>query len=197
MLPGDSTDYSLLIEAARRTTVLGLVCEVGCRLGGGIQAIIDGLQSPRVIVSIDPYGDIEYKHSDHTPSLYNCGYDREMMVQAMTTIPAACHAKGHLWIPFIMEDQEFFKRFEDGVPVYQTGKFTVNDYALVHLDGPHRTDLVVSETVFFSQRVPTGGAIVYDNWEMYFDNEKVSEALRWQGFELEAKGGEKAVWRKA
>lgn len=194
-LPGDGTEYHLLTAAARDTAVLGLVCEVGCRLGGGVQAILDGLQSPRVIVSIDPYGNIEYHHSDRYPQLYDCGYNREMQVQALTTIPAACHAKGHLWIPLLLEDREFFRRFADGVPVYQEAKFLVNDYALVHLDGPHATGPVLIETEFFAPRIPLGGAIVYDNWT-YFDSEQVFQYLARQGFAQEAIGAEKAVFRK-
>ena len=194
-LPGDGTEYEILTEAARRTTVPGLVCEVGCRLGGGIQAIIDGLASRRVIVSIDPFGDYTYHHSDDTPNLYGCGYDRKMLVEAMSTIPVACHAKGHLWLPFIMEDHEFFRRFEDGVPLYHEEKFVVNEYAFVHLDGPHRTDKVLEETEFFVPRVPVGGTIAYDNYG-YFDWQSVAQRMVLGGFELEAKGQEKMIWRK-
>lgn len=194
-LPGDGTEYQLLTEAARLTTVPGLICEVGCRLGGGIQAIIDGLQSTRVIVSIDPYGDIAYQYSDSHPLLYNCGYSRSMLVEAMTTIPPVCHAKGHLWLPFIMEDYEFFRRFPDGVPLYEAEKFKCNDYALVHLDGPHRTDFVAAETAFFVPRVPAGGAIAYDNWS-YFDNATIEQQLLGAGFGVEARGAEKVVWRR-
>jgi hypothetical protein len=194
-LTGDSIEYELLTEAARKTTVPGMVCEVGTRLGAGIQAIIDGISGPRPILSIDPYGDVAYHHSDAHPKLYGHGYDQAMLVQALATIPAACHAKGHLWLPFIMEDSEFFRRFADGVPLYAGVKHVANDYAFVHLDGPHTTEKVGEETEFFLNRVPLGGVIAYDNW-YYFNAEGIGEMLTMAGFELEVKGEEKMIWRR-
>jgi hypothetical protein len=198
MLPGDGSpeEYELLTQAAKDTTVPGMVCEVGCRLGGGIQAILDGLDDRmRVIVSIDPYGDIAYQYSDHHGVRYHCGYDQKMMVQALATIGQACMDRGHIWLPFIMDDREFFKRFADGVPVYMGEKLLAQQYSLVHLDGPHDSASVCAETEFFVTRIPSGGAIVYDN-HSYFSLPAVERILRGSGFVCQRIGQEKAVYRR-
>lgn len=194
-LPGDSTEYELLTEAARRTEVSGLVCEIGTRLGGGIQAIIDGLTSPRAIVSVDPYGDIPYHYSDAHGVKYQMGYDQAMLVAALGSIPAACQSKGHLWIPILLEDSEFYRRYADGVPVYDAQKQVANYYALAHIDGPHDSKSLLAAVEFFLPRIRIGGAIVFDNIE-HFKWDVVDAILVSEWGDCEARGQTKAVYRR-
>ena len=192
-LPGDSIEYELITEAARQTTVPGLACEVGTRLGGGIQAMIDGFQQPRAILSIDPYGDIPYHYSDAHGIRYEMGYGQAMMVEALRTIPQACADKGHLWIPLVLEDREFYARYADGVPVYDCQKAVCNQYALVHIDGPHDTESLVLAIEFFGNRLAVGGCLIFDNIE-FFNWDLVENAL--SPLVRESRGQTKAVYRR-
>lgn len=191
-LPGDSSEYELLTEAARRTDAPGLICEIGTRLGGGIQAIIDGLQQPRAIVSVDPYGDLPYVHSE-VGGIQWMGYNQQMMVTALGTISQACADKGHLWIPMILEDREFFQRFQDGVPVYDCQKKMFTTYALAHIDGPHDADSLLMAAEFFARRLVPGGCLVFDDIH-YFQWDVMENALH--PLMRESRGKVKAVYRR-
>jgi hypothetical protein len=80
---------------------------------------------------------------------------------------------------FPLEDWEFFNRFQDGVPVYVNGsKQVINQYALVHFDGPHTTDIVLGETMFFIDKIPVGGALVYDDVTHFYDHNKIDDYLK-------------------
>lgn len=192
-LPGDSSEYELLTEAARRTTVNGLVCEIGTRLGGGIQAMIDGFQQPRAIVSVDPYGDIPYANTDSSGTR-RMGYDLPMMVRALSTISVACFIKGHVWIPMILEDKEFFARFADGVPIYDFEKHLVTGYALAHVDGPHDVESLMTAAEFFARRLVVGGCIVFDDIHQYGCWDVMENALK--PLVQETRGKVKAVYRR-
>ena len=51
-----------------------------------------------------------------------------------------------------MGDDEFMKRFQDGVPIYRDKKELKNKYDLVHFDGPHKSVDVIKESIFFGER---------------------------------------------
>jgi hypothetical protein len=164
-LPGDSEEYEILTEAARHAPP-GLICEIGCRLGGGVSAICDGLTPGRTILSVDPYGDMPY-HIAEDRFVY-LDYGGDMLTEALCTIPVFCRERGVRWLPLVLEDAEFFKRFRDGVPIYERGyKRLVNEYALVHVDGPHCLANVIAAIAFFSPRLAEGGWMVFDDWQSY------------------------------
>jgi cephalosporin hydroxylase len=98
-----------------------------------------------------------------------------------------------------MEDTEFFKRFEDGVPTYKnTEKSIENKYALVHFDGPHAVSDIIREVDFFSSRMSVGGFFVFDDTYVgYYDHDKVEKFIFELGdFELVGKEKHKASYKK-
>ena len=65
---------------------------------------------------------------------------------------------------FQMGDDEFMKRFQDGVPIYRDKKELKNKYDLVHFDGPHKSVDVIKESIFFGERSHKGSVFIYDDY---------------------------------
>jgi len=187
ILETDSLDYDILFEASKMIkNVDGAICEIGTRRGGSIQYIVQGLLSNndvgRNILSIDPYGNIEYDAGEHNKSV-KLDYTNTMRYQATADI---CNFVESLDVNIIfmtLEDTEFMKRFGDGVPFYQNSKKIENKYALVFFDGPHTTDPVLEETKFFVERSSLGSVFVYDDLPAY-NHSVVENYLYENGFEL-------------
>ena len=82
---------------------------------------------------------------------------------------------------FPLEDTEFFKRYSDGVPIYDEEKRIENQYKLVFFDGPHQYEPVKVEVDFFIDKIPSGGVMVFDDWEWY-DHSKIQTILLDRGY---------------
>ena len=82
---------------------------------------------------------------------------------------------------FCLEDTEFFKRYSDGVPIYEDAKKMVNEYAFVFFDGPHTNEAVQEELDFFIDRSPSGSVYVFDDIWMY-DHDKFEKFILERGF---------------
>ena len=177
-LPGDSEDYHILTEAARMAPA-GLTCEIGLRRGGGSRAIMDGLSEGRTHIAVDPYGNISYRHSDNVVGTMD--YTNAMRDECMINIYRYASQKRINFLFFNMEDGEFFERYRDGVPVYSDGKVIESRYGLVHFDGPHGVNEVMSEIYFFHDRVTCGSVFVFDDVEKY-DHVRVDVWLKNNGW---------------
>ena len=165
----DSHEYELLYYAASASAFLGgLTCEVGVRLGGGSELIMKAstlCRPSRPHIAIDPWGNLPYNARQERP-----GYDdvmrRETTIQLHTI--AERDAVDVLILPW--KDSDFFERCASGVPLYlekfpQTTLW--NAYSLVHLDGLHSLDAVMSEVAFFASRIVHKGWIVCDDVRDY------------------------------
>lgn len=188
---GDSTDYHLIRDAAQAVDdVPGLFCEIGFRAGAGIRFMIEGIhetKTPRTLIAIDPYGNIPYEGYEKEGKVVvedNTAYSNKMMNATLELMHRYVGGFPYLhFIFFPLEDFEFFKRFSDGVPVYtEYEKKIVNDYALVHFDGPHTLEIVLNETKFFQSRTPVGAMYVYDDINHFYDHSKVEEYLYENGW---------------
>lgn len=150
--------------------VSGLSCEIGLRRGGGTKTIIDAFlenNDKRVHICMDPYGNIIYNdivgphRSDYTDDmknetlaeLYRYAFDNRVNI-----------------LFFNIEDSEFYRRFCDGVPVYNEEKQYINSYCFVHVDGQHDVDSVKLAADFFVPRISVGGIIIFDNTDHYNHN---------------------------
>jgi hypothetical protein len=200
---GDSQDYDLLKYAASRIKdVDGLVVEIGTRLGGGIKSIMETCLSNddrRYFIGVDPYGDIMYTHGE---KCYNaksqqerCDYNDNMMASFLSEIYSYCYHNELYYQHFILEDTEFMERFKDGIVIYNQEKYLINEYALVHIDGPHNLESVIKETEFFMPRISKGGFIVYDD-VLDYDHDTVDVMLIQNGFGADRRGNRKIVYRK-
>ena len=111
-------------------------------------------------IGIDPYGNLSYAHFDKKDSI-TCDYTNSMKLQLIKDLDYENFTLFH------MEDDEFFKRFSDGVPIYREKKEIINTYDLVHFDGPHKTKDVIKEAIFFGERSKPGTIFLFDDYPYY------------------------------
>ena len=162
MIQGDSTEYEILEEACKSLDNDDLfTAEIGVRQGKGTEIILNELVFKKHWhIGIDPYGNLNYEHYDNSGS-YTCDYTNDMKLQLIKDI----NYKNFTLFP--MGDDEFMKRFHDGVPIYRDKKEIRNKYDLVHFDGPHKTYDVVKEAMFFAERSHAGTVFVFDDYPKY------------------------------
>jgi len=176
---GDSSDYHVLEESTEHIKDLpGMTCEIGLREGAGTKAILDGLlkrnkRKPHIV--IDRYGHLEYQYLQHDLVAYD--YSNQMRDRTLLNLFAFTYQMELNVIFFCMDDEEFFKRFADGVPIYDQKKKRIEtQYCLVHLDGPHWEELIRAEIEWFNDRMMNGGVIVVDDVNLK-DYNKIHDRL--------------------
>lgn len=186
----DSREYEILEDAVYGVkSVFGFTCEIGVREGGGSKCILDALKKSgqsKVHVAIDPFGNIEYEHWETRREKID--YTNEMKQQMLKHLYAYCQEQKMECLFFPLEDTEFFKRYADGIPIYNESKVIINQYSLVFFDGPHSTPSILREFEFFRTRVPIGGALVFDDIDQYPHMKNVDPYVRSCGFEMVKQG---------
>ena len=161
MIQGDSTEYEILEQACKTLGDDLFTAEIGARQGAGTKIILDTLKDKKHWhIGIDPYGNLNYQHYDNSES-YTCDYTNSMKLQLIKDIDY------QNFTLFPMGDDEFMKRFHDGVPIYREKKELINNYDLVHFDGPHKTVDVLKEVMFFAQRSRAGTVFVFDDYPKF------------------------------
>jgi len=216
----DSQEYEILFNAAKKIKgVEGAVVEIGTRRGGSAKIIIDGLESNgdtnRSMFCIDPYGNIDLEITNLSASIHYPGqheltgdpqskdqnfvkkfdYTNDMRNRIIPSLYYYAYQRGLNFTFFCLEDTEFFKRYADGVPVYEEFKKLENQYAFVFFDGPHVNAVLQEEIDFFLPRSVKGSVYVFDDIWMY-DHDKFEKILFDNGFEILEKQKIKASYIK-
>jgi len=216
----DSQEYEILYNAAKKIKgVDGAVVEIGTRRGGSAKLIIDALveqnDTNRSMFCIDPYGNIEVEITNINASIHypgkfqvngdpmskeesfvtNFDYTNDMRNRIIPSLYYYAYQRGLNFTFFCLEDHEFFKRYADGVPVYNEVKKLENKYAFVFFDGPHTNEAVEEEINFFLDRSDVGSVFVFDDIWMY-DHDKFEKILFDNGFEILEKKNIKASYHK-
>lgn len=171
----DGEDYDVLFNATQAAaSANGIACEVGLRLGGGVACIITALLTSgqaRPIVGVDPYGGLPYDAADNRLG-EELDYTNEMMHDALSNIHLAAYRTSVDFTFINLTDTDFMALYHDGVPVYLGGERHVwDEYAIVHIDGPHTTDAVMAEAVWFTARMGIDSVIVFDDVDDYAHDE--------------------------
>jgi hypothetical protein len=165
----DSREYYILKTAAEKIKEIdGLTCEIGVREGGGTKIILDALKATnqkKVHIAIDPFGNIDYEHWEIRKEKLD--YTNTMKNKMLKNLYEYCSNNNMEVLFFPLEDTEFFKKYADGVPIYNEYKQVINTYSLVFFDGPHTTKLVRDEFDFFRDKIPIGGMLVFDDIDQY------------------------------
>ena len=171
MIGGDSKEYEILIEACESLTSDNLfTVEIGVRQGLGSKLILENLKNKKHWhIGIDPYGNLSYEHFDDQPSIV-CNYTNSMKVDLLRDL------NFENFTLYQLGDDEFMKRFYDGVPIYREKKEIINIYDLVHFDGPHKTVDVINEAIFFGKRSKPGSVFVFDDYP-YYDMDAVLKII--------------------
>ncbi len=218
MIKGDSGDYKYL---ARWTKELKpqdfyLTLEIGVREGYSSNIIMEMLQGKNHFhIGVDPYGDLVYKHLDKQDIIDDKGrkifwtdFDGNRLVNPdgspkVPTYPNSMKQnffsdfKYHEnFTLFQLEDTEYFNAFGRGVPIYKDGKKKImNTYDLVFFDGPHTTEKVMEEAIFFAPRSRIGTRFIFDDLHAY-DMSIIAYALTTYGSKTIEVGNKKICLEK-
>jgi hypothetical protein len=203
MLPGDhdgqENDYHIITNAIKAIPANkdGLTCEIGLRKGGTSSYIMDALSKRdgvKVHVAVDPYGDIIYAEKEGSDLRLN--YTNEMRDKYIGTVYLYAMEKGVNFVFMNMDDEEFFKRYPDGVSFYQEEKYTLGEYIFAHLDGPHQYEPVLNEFLWFNDRMTSGATMVFDDVESYDHIKLEEDHILPRGWKILEKHGRKASYQK-
>lgn len=198
-ITGDSAEYEYITEAIELSKdVDGMCLEIGLRRGMGTKTIIDAVAElgiNKVVISVDPYGSIEYEHRES--QFCRLDYTEEMMVDCLTAMCPYALSKGVKWRFFPLEDTEFFSSFKSGIPLYDLYKKKVNKYSFAHLDGPHGGAALSLEIKWFYERMDKGATIVVDDVTPDFiDFEPIHDLFEQLGWKQIKIGNKKAIYQK-
>lgn len=131
--------------------------------------------SHRWLFTIDPYGDKPYVIGD-TKNLQTYGYDDKTYRKAMKDIKHEAYEREVNHTHWHMRSQDYIKFFEQ-IEFWTDGGKLKPQYGLAYLDGEHAFDPVLDEFRFFYHRMPNGGAIIIDDWNLLGSEEKIREEL--------------------
>ena len=182
---GDSSDYDLLQSAVKRlTNPIGSSFEIGIRGGMGSKMIIDAYRKYHpsvnnlIHIGLDPYGDLPYNFSEDRK---NQKADYTNLMKRLTIIN---FLKKYPEFHFVnLDTHEFFKRFDDGYPIYNKQKKIIDKFEIVHFDGLHDLESVSLETEYFLKHLNDQTIFIYDDIDT-FDIEKISKKLKSIGFSV-------------
>jgi len=192
----DSKEYDILLNAVKKIKTLnGFTCEIGCYKGGSSLLIMETLlnnQDKKVHLGIDPYGNIDYCHWENKVDKGIRNYTNFVKNEMLSDLYTWCVENEMEFKFFNLEDVEFFKRYDDGVPIYDRkyngNKIILNDYALVFFDGPHSSELIKVEIDFFHNRILKKGFMVFDDIHQYNHMETLNQYIINLGFGIYEKG---------
>jgi hypothetical protein len=191
MIKGDSTEYEIIEEACK--SLEGddfFTAEIGVREGAGSKIILNSLVFKKHWhIGIDPYGNLNYQHYD-TGESYTADYTNEMKQQLIKDLDYSNFSL------LQMGDDEFMKRFYDGVPIYRDKKELRNKYDLVHFDGPHKSVDVIKESIFFGERSHKGSVFIYDDYPKFDIDSVLKIIVNEYGFMLLKQGKNKIALKR-
>ena len=198
-IEGDSREYDLLASwserlAKKNNNKIMLTAEVGVRKGLGTKLIMNYIRPNysglHFHVGIDPYGDLVYQHYDKSkPSKMD--YDHKMFSEVKKDF--AAEPRFNL---INLTDVAFMEKYYYGVDFYwESKKYLLNEYSLVHFDGPHKTTDVLNEAIFFAERAAQGAVFIFDDWKTYNCN-VIRDVLNEYGFDFCSNGSRKFIMER-
>ena len=189
MIRGDSTEYDLLGKWANFDCQGYNSVEIGVREGLGTKVILDNIKNNYIHIGIDPYGDLEYQHTDN---------DAEAKWNGKSTPPTYSDAMRDT----MLNDFKWYRnqgRFSlANMPDYlfmTNPSYNEKKYAFVHFDGPHTTKAVITEAVWFANRSAPHTRFVFDDYDV-FDMQLIINILDRFGFKPIEKGNNKILLEK-
>jgi len=180
MIRGDSSDYDLLEKWTKGFDCQGYkTCEIGVREGYSSKIIMDNVVNNYIHVGVDPYGNLEYQHYDHTGA-YTCDYTdvmRDTLLEDFKT-----YQEQGKFVLCNMTDTQFMNDTEHRSSIF----------SLVHFDGPHMTKDVMTEAVWFANRAAPTTYFIFDDYPKY-NMDLISNVLRLYGFNVKTMGENKCL----
>ena len=218
MIKGDSSEYNFLARWTKelKPKDFHLTVEIGVREGYSSNIIMEMLKDRNHFhIGIDPYGDLLYKHLDKQgvidekgQTIFWTDFEGKWLINKDGTpkIPTYPNSMKQNFFSdfkyhenftlFQLEDTEYFNAFGGGVPIYKNGeKKIINTYDLVFFDGPHTTEKVMEEAVFFAQRSRIGTRFIFDDSKAY-EMSIIAYCLEQYGFKTIEVGDKKTCLEK-
>ena len=179
MIKGDSTDYDLLEKWCKNFDCQGYkTVEIGVREGMGSYIMMEYLKNYFVHIGIYPYSNLKYQHYDNTGE-YQCDYTDAMWEQLMRDMKPY-EGKFNM---LKTTDVEFMNTPTD------------SKFAFVHFDGPHRSQDVLTEAIWFANRSAPHTRFVFDDYKKY-KMDVIAYALTIFNFKTIEAGGNKICLEK-
>tara|TARA_Y100001973_G_C5172948_1_gene320159 strand:+ start:945 stop:1592 length:648 start_codon:yes stop_codon:yes gene_type:complete len=201
-IEGDSREYDLLAahcetlgrELSKEKRPILLTAEIGVRKGLSTKIIMEYIRPNysglHFHIGIDPYGDLIYEHYDKIKAT-KLDYDEKMLLEFRKDF-----AEQKRFSHMHMTDKVFMEKYYYGVEFYHESKtYLLNEYGLVHFDGPHKTTDVINEAVFFAERAAPGAIFIFDDWKTY-NTHLIRQVLNEYDFEFISNGERKMIMKK-
>ncbi len=193
-IEGDSDEYEIFDSSVKRlTNPIGSSFEIGVRRGMGSKMIIDAYRkyhpnlNDYIHIGLDPYGELPYNFSEDRKFSKEHDYTNLMKREMIINF-----SKKYKEFNFVNLDTiEFFKRFQDGYPIYSKAKKIINKFELVHFDGLHDIENVTMEIDYFLNHLNNQTIFILDDIDT-FDYENIKNKLYKKNFKLIESGKRKA-----
>ena len=193
-LEGDSDEYEIFDSSVKRlTNPIGSSFEIGVRRGMGSKMIIDAYRkyhpnlNDYTHIGLDPYGELPYNFSEDRK--FNKEHDYTNLMKREMIINFSKKYKEFNFVN--LDTVEFFKRFQDGYPIYSKVKKIINKFELVHFDGLHDIENVTMEVDYFLNHLSNQTIFILDDIDT-FDFESIKNKLYKKNFKLIENGKRKA-----
>ena len=191
---GDSDEYEIFDSSVKRlTNPIGSSFEIGVRRGMGSKMIIDAYRkyhpnlNDYTHIGLDPYGELPYNFSEDRKFSKEHDYTNLMKREMIINF-----SKKYKEFNFVnLDTVEFFKRFQDGYPIYSKVKKIINKFELVHFDGLHDIENVTMEVDYFLNHLSNQTIFILDDIDT-FDFESIKNKLYKKNFKLIENGKRKA-----
>lgn len=191
---GDSDEYEIFDSSVKRlTNPIGSSFEIGVRRGMGSKMIIDAYRkyhpnlNDYTHIGLDPYGELPYNFSEDRK--FNKEHDYTNLMKREMIINFSKKYKEFNFVN--LDTVEFFKRFQDGYPIYSKVKKIINKFELVHFDGLHDIENVNMEVDYFLNHLCKQTIFILDDIDT-FDFESIKNKLYKKNFKLIENGKRKA-----
>ena len=201
-IKGDSGEYELLTEAVKssyklKTNNYYLTCEIGVREGLGSKIMMDAMETKNHgthhHLGIDPYGDLTYVHFDEDNDfIEHPQTDYTNLMKLRLKKDMIDYPNFHL---MEMTDKEYMDKYRHGLTIYDNKPKLLDQYTVVHFDGPHRTADVLREVIFFCDRSHIGTTFCFDDYKLY-KMDLIDKVCYEHGFRPIQEGKQRYVIRK-
>lgn len=173
-IPGQNDFFADLIERLDEQLPKELLfVEVGTAGGQTALRAIDALgkrHSKRWYFTIDPYGDKPYVIGNQT-NLLTYGYNDDAYRSTMELLKKRANEREVNHTHWHMRSQDFMKVFEQ-IQFWSGGDKIKPEYGFAFLDGEHAWNPVGEELRWFYHRMPAGGVIVIDDYNLLGGDEE-------------------------
>jgi hypothetical protein len=183
-IEGDGIEYEIIENAVKKIkNPIGCSLEIGVRRGHGSRTIIESYRkfhtdTNLIHIGLDPYGELPYNFSEDSKN------QKADYTNKMKRVTQYHFAKKYPEFHLVnLDTYEFFKRFNDGYPIYYKRKKIIDKFEIVHFDGLHDLQNVTSEVNFFLNHLSKHTIFIFDNINC-FDIKFIQELLEKKNFKV-------------